>query len=74
MKLVLERSCRGAWVAQSVKHPPLDLSSGHDLTVGEFEPTWGSTLMVRILLGILSLLPCTPPLLVRALSPSPSLY
>ena len=28
----------GAWVAQSVKHPTLDLSSGHDLTVCEFEP------------------------------------
>ena len=24
---------RGAWVAQSVKHLTLDLSSGHDLTV-----------------------------------------
>ena len=27
----------GAWVAQSVKPPPLDFSSGHDLTVREFE-------------------------------------
>ena len=29
---------KGAWVAQSVKHPSLDLSSGHDLMVREFEP------------------------------------
>ena len=29
----------GAWVAQSVKH--LDFSSGHDLTVREFEPHVG---------------------------------
>ena len=29
--------CWGTWVAQSVKHPTLDLSSGHDLTVCEFE-------------------------------------
>ena len=28
---------RGAWVAQMVKHPTLDFSSGHDLTVCEFE-------------------------------------
>ena len=28
----------GAWVAQLVKHPTLDLGPGHDLTVGEFEP------------------------------------
>ena len=27
----------GAWVAQSVKHPTLDLGSGHDLTVHGFE-------------------------------------
>ena len=29
---------RGAWVAQSVKHPALDFGSGHDLTVHELEP------------------------------------
>ena len=29
---------QGAWVTQSVKHPTLDLGSGHDLTVCEFEP------------------------------------
>ena len=29
---------RGTWVAQLVKRPILDFSSGHDLTVCEFEP------------------------------------
>ena len=44
---------RGAWVAQLVKHPSLDLSSNHDLTVHRFkfciglctdsvEPAWDS--------------------------------
>ena len=28
----------GAWVAQLVKHPSLDLCPGHDLTVHEFKP------------------------------------
>ena len=28
----------GAWVAQSVKHPTPDFSSGHDLTVHEIKP------------------------------------
>ena len=28
----------GAWVAQSVKHPTLDFSSGHYLTICEFKP------------------------------------
>ena len=28
----------GAWMAQSVKHPTPDFSSGHDLTVRGFEP------------------------------------
>ena len=35
------RDCKcalGAWAAQRVKHPILDLSSGHDLAVHEFEP------------------------------------
>ena len=32
---------QGAWVAQSVKRRTLDSSSGHDLTVGEFEPLLG---------------------------------
>ena len=29
---------RGDWVAQLVKCPTLDFGSGHDLTVGEFDP------------------------------------
>ena len=33
----LKSDGRGAWVAQSVKHPTLDFSSGHDLMVREFE-------------------------------------
>ena len=36
---------RGAWVAQSVKCPTLDFSSGHDLTaprVDSTESTWDS--------------------------------
>ena len=60
---------RGAWVAWSVKRPTLDLGSGHDLTVCEFEPC------IRLcadgagsLLGILSLLLSGPPLLVHSLS------
>ena len=32
---------QGAWVAQLVKHPTLDFSSGHDLTVCETEPHVG---------------------------------
>ena len=32
---------RGAWVAQWVERPTLDLSSGHDLTVRGFEPRVG---------------------------------
>ena len=31
----------GAWVAQPAKHPTLDFSSGHDITVCEFEPHVG---------------------------------
>jgi len=30
--------CRGTWVAQSVKHPTLDFSSGHDLRVMRSSP------------------------------------
>ena len=62
----------GTWVAQSVKHPTLNCSSGHDLTVHEFEP--------RIKLctdsaepGWNSLSLSVPPLLVFFLSFSPSL-
>ena len=29
-------------MAQLVKRPTLDFSSGHDLTVGEVEPAWDS--------------------------------
>ena len=32
---------RGAWVTQSVEHPAFGFSSGHDLTVCEFEPRIG---------------------------------
>lgn len=31
----------GAWVAQSVKHPTLDFSSGHDFVVHEIKPSIG---------------------------------
>ena len=41
----------GCWVAQLVKHPTLDFSSGHDLTVHEFKPHVG----IWSLLGIISL-------------------
>ena len=37
----LLRRERGAWVAQAVKCPTLDFSSGHDLTVHELEPHVG---------------------------------
>ena len=45
----------GASVAQSVKRLTPDFDSGHDLTVPKIEPRFGSALMVRRLLGILSL-------------------
>ena len=37
---------QGAWVAQSIKHPTLDLSSSLDLRVVSSSPTLGSTLGV----------------------------
>jgi len=37
----------GTWVAQSVKHPTLDLSSGLDLRVMSSSPTLGSMLGVE---------------------------
>ena len=37
----LEKKKRGAWVAQSLKHPALDFSSGQDLTVHGFMPCVG---------------------------------
>ena len=54
---------RGAWVAHSVKCPTLDFSSGHDLTVREFEPHVGLCADSTVV-GILSLpfslpLPCS---------------
>ena len=36
--LFIHGHLRGSWVGQSVKHPTLDFSSGHDLTVREFKP------------------------------------
>ena len=35
------KSPRGTWVVQLAKCPTLDFSSGHDLTVREFEPRVG---------------------------------
>ena len=35
---LLQMMKQGAWVAQLVKHPILDFSSGHGLTVGGTEP------------------------------------
>ena len=55
-------------MAQSVKHPTLDLGSGHDFTVGESEYPSGSALVARSLLGILSLLLSAPPPFVLAFS------
>ena len=31
----------GAWIAQLVRHPTIDFSSGHELTVREFQPHVG---------------------------------
>ena len=56
---------RGAWVPQAVKRPTLGFSSGHDLTVPEFEPrtelcTGSRVHVVQILCTHLSLpLPCS---------------
>ena len=52
-------------MAQSVKHLTLDFDSGHDLPVIGSSLTWGSTLTVQSLLGILS---PAPPLLVLFLA------
>ena len=40
-------SSGGVWVAQSVKHPTLDLSSGHDPRVRRSSPALGSVLSVE---------------------------
>ena len=53
--LVLHVSSGGTWVAQSLKCPTLDFSSGHDLTVMRLSSTLGSVMTVQSLLGILSL-------------------
>jgi len=41
---LLELALRGAWMAQSVEHPTLDFSSGHDLRVVGLSPVLGSVL------------------------------
>ena len=63
-----------AWVVQSVKHLTLDLRSGHDLTVCEFEPLpppphLGLCVTALSLLAILSL-PLSAGLLTLYLSVS----
>ena len=63
---------RGAWVAQSVKHPALGFGSGRDLIVHEFEPHVRFH-TVQSLLGILSL-PLSLPLSACALSLSQNKY
>ena len=63
----------GAWVAQPVKHPTLDFGSGHDLTVGEFEPCIRSRVRTGRLPGILSLPSLCPSSACGALSVSLSL-
>ena len=55
----------GTWVAGSVKRLTLGFGSGHDLTIGGFEPRVGlhadsSALIAWSLLGILSLPLCRP--------------
>ena len=37
-KVPIKHKDRGAWVAQLVECPTLDLGSGHDLTARELEP------------------------------------
>ena len=61
--LYVENITGSSRVAPSVKHPTLDLGSGHDLTIHEIEPVVGSVLTVQSLLGILS-----PPLSLSLLS------
>ena len=58
-------------MAQLVKCLTLDFGSGHDLTVGGFEPSSGSALTVLSLLGWDFLSPfslCPSPTRLRALS------
>ena len=68
MKTVKIFPCRGAWVAQSVKHQALS-----QVMISQFvglSPTSSSALTVQNLLGILSLSPSlsVPPQLVLSLS------
>ena len=53
-------SLEGRLVAQAVKRPALDFSSGHDLMVRS-SPVWGSVLFAGSLLGILFLSLCPSP-------------
>jgi len=55
----------GTWVAQLVKHPTLDFSSGHDLRVIRSNPALGSVLSVEPAWDSLSL-PLPLPLLSRS--------
>ena len=50
----------GAWVAQPLKHPTLDLSSGLDLGVVNSSPAWGSAPGVKPTLKKFFLRGCTP--------------
>ena len=51
---------RSIWVAQSVKHPTLDLGSGHDLMAPEIEPHIRLCADSKNLPGILCLLLSLP--------------
>ena len=42
--LIKSKNFKGAWVAQLVKHPTLDFSSGHDLRVLRWSPMSDSML------------------------------
>lgn len=56
-----QKGSGGTWMAQSVKHPTLNIGSGHDLTVVSSIPASGSALTAQGLLGILSLPLSAPP-------------
>ena len=72
--LHLCKNIKGTWVAQSVEHPTLDFSSGHDLTVREFNPCVGlCTDSAEPSWDSLSPSLSAPPLLVHSLSLSLSL-
>ena len=44
---IRKRIFRGAWVAQSVKHPTLDFYLGNDLRALRLSPVLGSTLGMK---------------------------